>query len=181
MPDGSVIISGIRKDPSIYGVYGLSVAAQPGVVAANNFMSLFNPVGSGRFVVIGGFFFSAYNIGATLEPSPMRGFRCNTATGGVDQAANIVKYDNRYLPPASVVRTGNPTCALDAAVFNSPPPMHSQDNGAIGTGFVHTVEPPPAAGGFFLLPGEGMVVRTAAGDVDQIWNITIVWGEGPGQ
>lgn len=177
---GQATIVGIRKDPSIYGVYSAAIALQAGVVAANNFISLFNPAGSGKFFVVGGFFFSSYGIGTTTAVEPMRGFRCSTATGGtqlsVSNQTDISKYDTRFRDSTAEVRIANPACTLAAPVFSSPPPLGT---GGIGTQFVHSVEPPPAAGGFFLLPGEGIVARTAAGDVDQLWNMTVVWGEGP--
>lgn len=180
MTPGNVTIQGVRKDPSIYGVYGASIALQAGVVAPNNFMSLFNPAGSGKFFVVGGVFFSSYGIGSTTASEPMRGFRVSSASGGVllstSSQTDIVKYDTRYKDSAAEVRTTNPTVTLEAPIFSSPPPLGT---GGIGSQFVHVVEPPPQAGGFVLRPGEGVVCRTAGGDVDQLWNITIVWGEGP--
>lgn len=168
-------VAGIRKDPGISGVYLASISLQPGVAAANNFLSLFNPVGSGKFLSLGGLFFSSYGIGSTTASEPMRGYRVTTATGGV-VFSNTAKFDSRYQSPVAEVRTTNPSVTLGAPIFNSPPPLGT---GGIGTQFVHAVEIPPGAGSFTLLPGEGVVARTESGDVDQFWNITVVWGEGP--
>lgn len=173
-----VIIEGVRKDPSLYGVYTFSVALQSGVVAANNFLSLFNPSGSGKFLVVGGLFLSSYGIGSTTAPEPMRGYRTTAASAGTlaNNSTDVVKYDTSYLTPIAEVRTLNPTVTLGSPFFSSPPPLGT---GGIGTQFVHSMEPPPGSGGFILRPGEGIVTRTAAGDIDQYWNITCVWGEGP--
>lgn len=174
-----VIVDGIRKDPLISGVYSYSLALQPGVVAANNFLTLMNPASSGLALVLGGAFFSSYGIGTTTATDPMRGFRITGHSGGtLVDPADVVKYDTRYSASAAELRFGTAVAVsgmANTAIFNSPPPL--------GTGgtipqFVHSVEPPPGSGGFLMLPGQGVTIRTAAGDVDQLWNITIVWGEG---
>lgn len=173
-----VIIEGVRKDPSLYGVYAFSVALQAGAVAANNFMSVFNPSGSGRFAVVGGLFFSSYGIGSTTASEPLRGHRITSASGGTlaNNSTDMARYDSTYPVSFMEARTGNPTVTLGAPFVNSPPPLGT---GGIGTQFVHSMEPPLGSGGFVLRPGEGIVLRTAAGDVDQFWNITCVWAEGP--
>lgn len=174
---GRSTIDGIRKDPSLCGVYSYSLANLPGVVAANNFMSIANPLGSTRFIVVGGFFVSSCAVGTSTIIDPLRGWRSTVPTGGtLATAADIVKYDTRYPDPLGVIRKDNPTATISAPFFNSPPPINQ---GAAAGQFFHSVEPPPAAGGFILAPGEGVVFRTAAGDVDQTWNLTVVWGEGP--
>lgn len=174
-----VTVEGIRKDPLISGVYSYSLALQPGVVAANNFLTLMNPVGSTGALVLGGVFFSSYGIGTTTATDPMRGFRITGHSGGtLVDPADVVKYDTRYSTSTAELRFGTGVSVsgmANTAIFNSPPPL--------GTGgtipqFVHAVEPPPGAGGFLILPGQGVTLRTAGGDVDQFWNITMVWGEG---
>lgn len=176
---GRSTIAGIRKDPLLYGVYSLSLSDIPGVVAANNFMSLFNPGPVGKFVVVGGVFFSAYGLGAATATSPMRGYRVTAASGGTqaDPDTEINKYDSLYPPPIGVARYNNPTVTLAQALFNSPPPLGTT---AAIPSIIDKIEPPPTAGGLILHAGEGVVLRTAGGDIDQIWNMTIVWGEGPG-
>lgn len=173
-----VTVAGIRRDPALSGVYLLSLAVQPGVVAANNFLTLFNPVGSSKVLSFGGIFLSSYGIGSVTATDPMRGFRITSHSGGtLAGAAEIAKFDTRMNNPTAELRYNNPTTsALGAALFNSPPPLGT---GGIIAQFVHVVEAPPGAGTLSLLPGEGIVARTAAGDTDQLWNITMVWGESP--
>lgn len=175
---GRVTVAGIQKDPLLYGVYSMSLSVIAGTVAANNFMTLFNPAGSGKFVALGGIFFSSYGMGTTTAVEPARGFRISTATGGtVANVSEIAKYDTTYPNPTGEIRYNNPAVTLGAQFLNSPPPLGT---GGIGTQFVDKIEPPPTAGGFILRPGEGAVLRTNAGDIDQLWNLSIVWGEGPG-
>lgn len=174
----TVTVAGIRRDPVLSGVYIFSVAVQPGVVAANNFVTLMNPVGNAKVVFFGGAFFSSYGTGTVTATDPMRGYRISSSSGGVAAtAADIGKVDTLMPNATAELRTGNPTTsALGAALFNSPPPLGT---GGIVPQFVHQVDLPPGAGPFTLRPGEGITLRTAAGDVDQFWNITLVWGEGP--
>lgn len=177
-PTGTQAVSGTvssiaTKDPTITGVYVYSNDVAAGVVAANNFLSLFNPVGSGKTVIFAGAFLSCTSIAAITSPAPMRGFRITTATGGTLQATNTVAEFISTMPTqVAEIRTGNPTVTLGPAIFNSPP--------AVGAGViapVHTVPVPPGTGPFTLAPGEGIVLRTASGDVDMSWSISVVWME----
>lgn len=155
-------------------VYVFSVAALAGVVAANNFISLMNPVGSGVAVSVGAVFISNVALNATSSVDPMRGFRITSASGGTLVASSdIAKFVSTYPTPAAEVRTDNPTVSLGPSLFNSPPIITTGTGGSA----VHDVLVPPGSGPFLLLPGEGLVVRTAGGDVDQRWNISVVWGE----
>lgn len=180
-PDGTRIgeavnplMSVVSKDPMINGVYVFSLANTPGVVAANNFLSLFNPVGSGKTAAFSGCFVSSTSAGGTTETEPMRGFRITAASAGTLQAASaVVKFVSTYPNPALQVRTANPTCTIDGAIFNTPPTISA----TVGSTEVHSVGSGAQLGVFSLAEGEGVVLRTAAGDVDQRWNLSIVWGE----
>lgn len=161
-------------NPSLRGVYLFSVAEDPGIVAANNFASIFNPVGSGRLVFISALFFSCTSSSAAQETAPMRGFRITTATGGVLAAASSVcKFNSLYPDAAAEVRTGNPAVTLGAAAFNFPPVITA----GVGGSDIHDVTTPAGSPPFILREGEGIVIRTAAGDTDQRWNYTIAWAE----
>lgn len=155
-------------------VYDYSIAIQPGVVGPNNFMSLFNPTGSGVALSVGAVFISNGAVNATSSIDPMRGFRISAASGGtLVPTTEIAKFITYHPDPAAEVRTANPTVTLGPALFNSPPVITTGTGGSD----VHDVLVPPGSGPFLLLPGEGLVVRTAAGDLDQRWNISMVWGE----
>lgn len=161
-------------NPAIRGSYDFSISNVAGIVAANNYISLFNPVGSGRVVAFGGAFVSSAAAGATSITEPMRGFRITAASAGTLQGPSaIAKFNSANPDAACEVRIGNPTVTLGAAIFNSPPTI----SGSVGSTAVHAVAVPPAAGPFILAPGEGVVLRSEAGDTDQRWNLSIVWVE----
>lgn len=165
----------ITSNPSLTGVYLYSIAAQTGVVAANNFVSLFNPGGSTKTVLLAGIFISSYSVGAATTIEPLRGWRISAASAGTlaNNATDVTKFNTAYPTAAPELRIGNPTVTLTTPFFNSPPPIGT----GAGTAFVHAVEAPPGAGAFFVKPGEGIVVRTASGDIDQTFNITLAWAE----
>jgi hypothetical protein len=155
--------------------YIFSVSNQAGVVAANNFLSLFNPVGSGKILALGGAFVSVVATAAATSPEPMRGFRITAASAGTLQADSAVaKLKTSQDDPVAEVRIGNPTVTLGAALFNVPPAITA--SGGSG-GFTQDVQLPPNSPAFHLVEGEGVVLRTAAGDVDQSWNMTLTWAE----
>lgn len=162
------------SNPAIRGSYDFSIANVTGVVAANNYVSLFNPVGSGRVISFGGGFVSSTSAGATSETAPMRGLRITAASAGtLVPASDIAKFSSASPNATAEVRTGNPTVTLGAAIFNSPPTI----SGSVGSTVVHQIAVPPGAGPFTFAPGEGVVLRTEAGDADQRWNLSLVWVE----
>jgi len=162
------------KDNAITGVYVFSADEIPSVVAANNYLTLFNPVGSGKSLYVGGAFVSCVAGGGSNITSPMRGFRITTATGGVLQPASATaKFVSATPDSVAEIRTGNPTVTLGAGIFNSPPALSAGSGGTP----VHQVLIPPNSGPFLLAPGEGIVFREAVGDVDLRWNLSISWAE----
>jgi len=170
----SIVSTTSVRSASIKGVYVFSISNIPGVVAANNFISLFNPVGSGKTVSFGSAFISSTAAGSSSETEPLRGFRVTTATAGTLQATSATaKFITSDIDPIAEVRTGNPTVTLGAAVFNSPPVISA----TVGSTNVHVIPVPGGLAPFTMAPGEGIVLRTSAGDVDQRWNLSIVWAE----
>jgi hypothetical protein len=163
------------SNPAITGSYIYSISNIAGVVAANNFMSVLNPVGSGKTVVFGGAFISSAAAGGTTNTEPIRGYRITTATGGVlvSNATEVAKLQTSFPTSIVEVRTGNPTVTLGPAVFNSP---MANDNVTDPTP-THIITVPPGPGSFILAPGEGIVIRTEAGDVDQRLNLSVLWAE----
>jgi hypothetical protein len=86
-PSNPVIV----QPASSFGAgYIFSIANQAGVVAANNFLSLFNPVGSGKSIFLSGSFVSVVAGAATTSTEPLRGFRITAASAGVLQAGSAV-------------------------------------------------------------------------------------------
>lgn len=162
------------KDPSITGVYVFSADEIPGLAAATNYLSIFNPIGSGKNVIFAGAFISATTAGTTTTTSPMRGYRATLISGGVLQADSAsAKFISAMADPVAEIRTGNPAATLDGALFNSPPPLSATQGGTA----VHAVPVPGGTGPFLLVPGEGIVMRQAVGDTEIRWNLSIVWAE----
>jgi len=165
----------LTANPQVDGTYIMSIANVAGTATPNTFITLFNPVGSGKQVVVGGMFISTVAAAGTAATQPMRIHRINAApTGGVlAVAADIFKFNSANPNPVSVVRTGNPTVTLLAPASNTPPPVTT---GAGGGQFVHEVDPPTGTT-VLLAPGEGVAVHNAAGDTAQRWNISLAWAE----
>lgn len=163
-------------NPAITGVYVFSAASLAGTVAANTFLTLYNPVASGKTVTFSAAFISTVAGAAASTTAPMRGYRISAApTGGTVQgAATIAKFNNTSPNTVAEVRLGNPTVTLGPALWNTPPAVTT---GAGGGQFVHIVDTPAGSPPFILAQGEGIAINCNAGDTDQVWNLTIVWAE----
>lgn len=163
------------KIPGING-YLTGITDVPGVVAANNFMTLFNPVASGKKIIILGVYVSTYIVtGSSNARNSLQGQLATGISGGtLVGASSIVELDSTGPSALAEVRIGNPTATAGANIFNSPPSVGTsvtQYVHAVGLGF-GTV-----SGGLILNSGEGLVMRTAAGTTGQTWNISLGWGE----
>lgn len=160
-------------NPAVRGVYLHSLAAVPGTVASNTFITLFNPVGSGRTLSFGTVAISSTNTSPSTEVTPLRGHRISTApTGGTLIAASaLARFDTTQVNPTGALRVDNPTVALGAGLFNVPPLLDNRSSD------VHNVDIPPGAGPFLFRPGEGIAINKAVGVTSTTWNITLVWAE----
>lgn len=165
----------LSTNPQIDGSYTASIANVVGSVASNNLMTIFNPVGSGKTVIIGAVFISTVAAAGTASTVPARIHRIGAApTGGVTMASGDIFKLNTANPNAvCVIQHTNPSVTLLAAGSNTPPPVTT---GVGGGQFVHEIEPPPGAA-FTLAAGEGIAVNVASGDSAQRWNLTIAWAE----
>lgn len=163
-------------NPAILGSYVFSRGEQAGLVAATNHMTLFNPSGSGRTLVLGGVFISSIVLAdISVAARSMRGYRITAASAGtLALDSEIAKWQTTMTDPVAEVRTGGVTATLGPALFNSPPVLGA---GKTASPFVHQVPVPQALGPFTLVPGEGIVLRTEAGDVDTLWNLSVAWSE----
>lgn len=161
-------------NPVFLGGYVYSRAQVAGVAAANNFLSLTNPSGSGRTVVMAGVFISSTIVGDIASTvDPMRGYLASAVTGTVEAVATIGKIRSTMPNPVGEIRLA-PAGTLAAAWFNSPPVLGVAKQ---ASPFVHQVPAAVPAGALTLLPGESTIIRTESGDVDQRWNVSIAWGE----
>lgn len=155
------------------GLYIFSLARQDALVTGKNFMTITNPADSAKFLTLGGFFVS-YMATVASPAYPLRGFRtADLPSGGtLHTAGQICKADTALPDSVAVIRSGNPTCTLGPAFFNSP----------VGTvkdtvSTVHDVDAPPGFNPFLLRPGESVVLRQDIGAVGHLWNISMIWRE----
>lgn len=173
----STVLNSPARPTGFTGAYLYSINDLPGVVAANNFVSLFNPVGSGKKLYYLGAFVSTYvTSGASTTRQSMQGHAISAASAGTLQASSaIFKFDSTYPNATAEVRTGNPTVTQVQNVFNSPPPINTTT-----TQYVHSVGIglQEFGGPVVLRPGEGIVFTTDAGNTSQTWNVSIAWAEG---
>ena len=162
--------------PLITGAYVASLTDAPGVVAANNFMTINNPSGNTKTIVLLGLFVSTYVAsGASATRNSLQGMLANTISGGTVMAASAIAKFSSAAPAATAeIRTGNPTVTTAANIFNSPPAINTST-----AQYVHSVGSGAslAGGTVTLLPNEGFVIRTAVGNTAQTWNISLLWGE----
>ncbi len=166
------VTSGI---PAGTQLYTTQIVDAPGVVAANNFLSIFNPLGSGKVFTFYQFVAFPYAGGATSATASMAVFRTTAASGGtLRPAADVGKFVTSQTNSVSEVRTGNPTTTnANVPILSVPPAITAA---AAGVSAVASITPPTGAS-FICLPGEGVVARTAAGDTDQFWDLGFVWSE----
>ena len=169
------IVSSVPAAPVGAKFYLHGMSDVPGVVAANNFLSIFNPVGSGKTVIFYQLILSPGTSGATTVTNSMNIFRTTAASGGTLIAAASV---NRFLTadanPVAEVRVGNPTTTNVGTTLLGLPP--GKEAVGIGSPSAQNVAVPSGAG-FVCLPGEGVVYNTAAGSTAQLWNINVTWAE----
>lgn len=163
-------------NPVFKGGYVFSLPQIPGVVAARNHLSLENPVGSGRVIVVAGVFISSVIVADVVATAdPMRGWLATGLSGGTTEpTSSIGKLRSTNPTPIGVIRSGGPAATLGASWFNSPPLLGAAKQ---SSPFVHQIPATVAGGSLTLLPGEGTVLRTESGDVDQRWNLSIAWSE----
>lgn len=166
------VINGV--DPT-WKIYLASVSDSPGVVAANNFLSVFNPVASGSHVIGLGAVVSSYATASAGAAHSMLVYRTTAASAGtLVAAANVSRYDTTVSNPVAEVRTGNPTVTTSGgALMGFNPPVST------GSGTSGIASPAVTGATFIMHPGEGLVFTTSAGDVNQLWNIQLTWAEYP--
>lgn len=160
--------------PEDYKFYFHTVFDAPGVVLANNFMSVMNPVGSGKNVILFQAEFGSYTIGASNTATSITATRISSATlGTLIPAASVNRFVTSWANPVAQVRTLNPTVVPVGLPLNAWIPPISTGAGIGATSYTST---PPGAG-FVCAPGEGLVFGTAAGNVNQVWKINVIWAE----
>lgn len=160
-------------DPTYISAYIWAIHDQPATVAAKNFLSLFNPSGSGRSLIVLGVTVADYSVNSVTAATSMEVWRTTAASGGTQiTGPNVNRFLTAAPDPLAEVRINNPTVTLAGAdaLIGFPPSLGS------GAQSPNTVSPTPGAS-FVILPGQGVVFVQNAGDVDERWNLQIVWAE----
>lgn len=169
--DGSFLTSSV---PERYQFYFHTIIDVPGVVAANNFMSVFNPLGSGKTVAFFSILVNSYTTGASATATSLVVDRTTAASGGtLVTAANTNRLLTSWSNPVAEVRTGNPAATKTGLTLFSWAPPLSTGIGAGATAY----SAPPAGQSFVCSPGQGVVLSTAAGNTNQVWGINVNWAE----
>lgn len=157
-------------------LYIFSRQREDSTVLAKNFVTLWNPVGSGKVMTLGSFFVS-YMATVASPLYPMRGYRITAQpTGGTLAASSeICAFDTKVFAPAAEIRYNNPTTpAVDGAFFNAPPGIQQGQN---ESSIIEQIDAPTGFNPFVVRPGEGVVMKQDIGAVGHFWNISIVWRE----
>jgi len=153
--------------------YVYSMASIAGATAANVFLSLFNPAGSGKIALVAGIGISCATNRAIAALAPMRTYRVTAASAGTLVAtSDVCKLITIDPDPVCVLRTGNPTVTLAQALSNTPPVVST---GLGGFSNVHEIDIRNSP--LVLFGGQGVAFKTDLGDVNQFWNIAIAWAE----
>ncbi len=159
-------------DPSWTGVYFHAVVDAPGTVASNNYLSVFNPSGSGKIAIALGFLCGSWSNAAVTNVSSLTAYRISAASAGTQiSAANVNRFLSSFANPTSEVRVGNPTVTTTSSKMIGIPPVIGDKANTVAT-----VAPTPGAS-FVFLPGEGIVFNTPLGDTSQFWDMQYIWAE----
>lgn len=148
----------------------------PGVVASNNFLSIFNPATSTARHLPLEIGFTCYTATNVSTVGSMAAYVITAASGGtLVSAANVNRFGSSVpATPQAEIRTGNPTVTrLNNTPLLFKAPIVSTGGGNSGTVTVNA----PSSNRFRLSPGTGLVFNTAAGDVGQRWCLVYAWEE----
>lgn len=183
----SVDLAGVLRTTGSYpytralgflNVYSFSLVDAPGVAAANRFLSIFNPVASGRTLVLLSVEVLIYSVAIASTKNSLRLARTTAASVGTLQLDSAV---NEWVvadtDPVAEVRTANPTVTVSREVTA----FKNLNITAAGSLAVSRQIFRPGDfgwGEFTLVPGEGAVLyQTIAGNVAETYDLMIIWAE----
>ena len=160
-------------------MYAFIITRQAGQTASTyNFLSLFNPSGSGKILSTQHAQMANYAVAQASVATPFLLSRTTAASGGtLESSSSICKFRTPDPNTVGQVRTGNPTVTLGASLWNFTPPFQLSTPGALSA-VVQDVSFPAYWDRIALAPGEGLVFhQTDVGDSDQRLNLIIAWSE----
>lgn len=155
--------------------YTFNLPDQTGVVAANNFFSLFNPITNTKNITIYRATVTPWTSAASNTFVSMQALRITAASGGTVVAPSTISKFNTSQPDSIAdIRTANPTVTTTGiTLFSAAPPLSAGAQGATA----QLVTDIPSGSTFVLQPGQGVVATTASGNTGQKWNFSITWLE----
>jgi len=178
---GSITVTGtvntVPAAPAGMNFYTSSFSSLAGQTAnPYNFLSLFNPLASGKTIVVYATFVIPWASGAAGTFNSMETFRTTAASGGtLTSGASINKFATSQPNSVAEVRTANPAITVSGLTLGGIPPVIS--SAGSGTGGLGNITAPTGAS-FVLVSGEGICLRqVVAGDADQLWNLGLIWAE----
>lgn len=144
-----------------------------GVAAANNFLTITNPVSSGVWFELKTVRVRSNAVGAVSGAPPMTLSRASAVSGGtlVTNSTGVTKFITTFPDSAMQIRTGNPT-ATAGTVFCQFLSIEST-----GAGSAAGTELNIDVANFILMEGESLLFATATGDTDQRWLLSMTWKE----
>lgn len=158
-------------------MYSLN-ASFGGQTSAYRFVSVMNPVGSGKQLILKKISVIGYAGALSLSTVPLIASRISSVTGGVVQGASAVnKFSTMYPNATAEIRITNPTVVVGARIYSFAPPLQGLTAGALA--------PTPQTAVFneaelMLRPGEGFALhQESAGLTAQIYNAYVAWLEQP--
>lgn len=156
--------------------YLYTISDVPGVAGPWNFLSVFNPAGSGVTHIALSVLVASYADGGTSATQSMTGWRTTAHSGGsLVSPPTVSRHQTNFEDPVSEVRVSGPVTVPAVGVIpvvSAFPPVI-----ASGQGASNTISTTPPGVTFIVLPGEGLAFGTVSGDTNQFWSITYVWQE----
>lgn len=180
-PSGTQAISGtitsVPGVPTGANFYSSGFSTVIGLVTSPyNFLSIFNPLASGKTVYVVQSIIIPWATAVTATTNAMETFRTSAASAGtLLAAANVNKFANTSPNSITEVRTANPTITTTGvSLGGAPPSLTAAAQGASGTTTITAFSGAPLV----LAPGEGLCMRQiVAGTVNQLWNLGFIWYE----
>lgn len=168
----------LKTARTVSGVYAYCMTDVAGVTAASNvFMSLFNPIGSGKLFAVKRLEMQSYTIAVTGVKSSKRFSRVSAASGGT-LASSVESHDTNYPTQKAEVRISNPSVSQVADIKAFAPAIEiSAASGAYPAPEIE-FNPRDEFEEIILREGQGIsIYQTVAGNVNETMNINIVWME----
>lgn len=173
MPE--MTLNTLAVQPNGFNIYVFTVTDIVGVVAANTYYAFFNPANSTKVHVGLSLSITCYSTGSSTTPNSMQAFRTSATSGGTlaSPQSAIGRFMTSAPDPQTLHYTANPTVTTTSALpIGGWPPAIST-----GTGTSNSLATPPPGQAFTVLPGQGVCFKTAAGNINQMWGFTYIWGE----